>query len=173
MVAYSFYKRQKIEWIKTFTEDSGREPTPEEMAHFLRLSNMPSQVESYKEQAVSLIDAFLEATLAEKAEDVATNMRDDAIVKAVNRGFWRNVLESGVSGLVSSLLTFGIVGALWVASKGPESLLREILRDYVQQETTLNQAPGSDSKTEPGALNAPWGETRKDSSLGEKKGNAP
>jgi hypothetical protein len=137
MVAYAIYKRQKIEWIEGFKADNLRDPTDDELeGGFARISNMPSQLESYRQQAVDLIDSFVEYTLAEKAFEVERNIRDDAVIKAVQRSFWSGVGENVVAGVVSSIITVCLVGLAWVTVQGPDALVQQMVTKYLGQEKT-------------------------------------
>lgn len=133
MVAYTLYKRQKIEWIEKFrAEHANTDPTEEELeAGFSKFTNMPSQHQVYREQAVQVLDRFLDQALYDKLNEYQRELRDAAVVKAVNKPFSRAVFENVVAGFVASLVTLGAAGLLWVASKGPENLLREAIERFL------------------------------------------
>jgi hypothetical protein len=132
MVAYTLYKRQKIEWIEKFQADHGRRPTDDEIENgFARFSVMPSQLQSYREQAVQILDMFLDQALYAKVEEARESIRDDAIVKAVGKSFTQGVLENLVAGLAAALFTLGASGLVWVALQGPENLIRQALEKVV------------------------------------------
>lgn len=134
MVAYTIYKRQKVEWLKNFEKDNGRQATDAEVeASFSKFSNLPSQLAAYREQALDLIDNFLDFALAEKVEEAREEIRNDAIVAAVTRPFSSLVVENLVAGLAASLITLGAAGLFWVAAKGPENLVREALQNLMAE----------------------------------------
>ncbi len=132
MVAYTLYKRQKIEWIAQFIKDhNNTHPTDAEVEDgFAKFSNMPSQINAYREQAVDLLDAFLDEALYEQVIDARLKAKDDAVVRAVKKSFWASIGENLVAGLLSSLITLGAAGLIWVAAKGPENLLREAIQEF-------------------------------------------
>lgn len=134
MVAYSLYKRQKIEWIGKFKADNGGiDPSDDDIERgFSRVSNLASQIQWYRGEAVLLLDSFLDEALAQKLEEERKAIRDDAIVRAVNKGIFRSVGENLLSGLIASLLTIAAAGLFWAAAKGPENLMREALSDFMK-----------------------------------------
>lgn len=129
MVAYTIYKRQKIEWIEAFkAQHGGTDPSDQDVADgFSAFSKLPSQVEQYRDQAVQLIDSFLEATLAEQAKAIETALRDDAVVKAAGKSFWQSVAENVVANLIAVVLTAGLTGLAWVMVTGPSKLLKPLI----------------------------------------------
>jgi len=144
IVAYTIYKRQKVEWLTRFEEEHGRPATDDEVATgFARFSNLPSQIQAYREQAIDLVDNFLDVALDEQIEEIHQEMLQNAVVKAVKRSFWSSVGENLAAGLIASLLTLGATGLIWVAAKGPENLWREALQHYMGQQgaVTPAQAP--------------------------------
>lgn len=64
IIAYSLYQRQKIEFIQAFKVKHDREPKDEDLAPFHDVSNSPTQLESYRNQASQLAQGFLDASLA-------------------------------------------------------------------------------------------------------------
>lgn len=132
MVAYTLYKRQKIEWIARFVGEQQRPPNDLEIeAGFISFSTMPSQLQSYREQAVQLLDCFLDNALSDKLEEATEQIRDAAIVQAVKKTFGQSVWENIVAGLAASLITLGAGLLAWFSLQGPESLLRQALEKYI------------------------------------------
>ncbi len=79
MVAYALYKKQKIEWIKQFaSQNGGREPSEQELGPFHDLSNMQSMIDGYRNQAVDLLDEFLDFALADKVEQIRQELMKEA-----------------------------------------------------------------------------------------------
>ncbi|CAG9163952.1 hypothetical protein LMG32289_00283 [Cupriavidus pampae] len=128
MVAYTLYKRQKLEWIQAFraTHD-GAEPTDREIAErFAAFSGMPSQIEQYRKQAVGMLEAFLQI-----AETAQPNGQRWKAASARGRSFRHRVVESIVANLVTVLLTAGVTGIAWVLVTGPTHLLRQTIEQIL------------------------------------------
>lgn len=133
MVAYTIYKRQKVEWLKRFQQDHSRIPDDDEVeAGFSRFSNMQSQLDAYREQALDLLDSFLDFALDEQIREARDDIRNDAIVKAVKTPFWAGVGQNLAAGFAASFITLAGAGLVWVASKGPENVFREALQHYLK-----------------------------------------
>ncbi|NHR08370.1 hypothetical protein HA052_24570 [Chromobacterium haemolyticum] len=170
MVAYALYKKQKIEWVEHFQkENDGREPTPEELKQFHCVSNMASQVAAYREQAIALLDEFLDYALSDKVEQLRQNMQQDALVQAVlasegkvlqgqqnhqsdvlqaiKKPFYKVVWENVAAGIVASLVTLAGTGLIWLAAKGPEKLMREAIQNMTQTQAADASAPLAQSKS--------------------------
>ncbi|MCE0959016.1 hypothetical protein [Pseudomonas putida] len=64
IIAYSLYKRQKIEFIQAFKTKHDREPKDEDLAPFHDVSNSATQIESYRNQASQLAQGFLDASIS-------------------------------------------------------------------------------------------------------------
>ena len=69
-VAYSLYKQQKVEYIKSFKSEHNREPTPEDLKQFNASTNTNTAVEGYGIRAQYLINEFLELVLDERAKEL-------------------------------------------------------------------------------------------------------
>ncbi len=65
-IAYSVYKRQKIETIKDFEKKNGHSPSENDLKPFQGFSNSESQINFYKEQAIWLAHFFIDATFTEE-----------------------------------------------------------------------------------------------------------
>lgn len=82
MVAYALYKKQKIEWIQQFSsQNGGREPNEHELEPFHNMSNMQSMIDSYRNQAVDLLDEFLDFALADKVEQIRQALIQEAFIQ--------------------------------------------------------------------------------------------
>lgn len=135
MVAYTLYKRQKVEWIEEFKESNGRPPTLQDIeAGFGSVCSMSSQREAYIDQAITLIDEFLDQALSEKVQQATQEVTRSELVKAVKKPMWKSVLENLIASGITSLVIIGAIGALWVTSQGPERLVKDTIRSYLEDE---------------------------------------
>lgn len=130
MVAYTLYKRQKLEWLQAFrATHNGAEPTDREIAErFTAFSSMPSQLEQYRQQAMDVLDDFLQVA------DGGASPADTSccqVASANARSFRHRVVESIVANLVTVLLTAGVTGIAWVLVTGPSNLLRQTIEQIL------------------------------------------
>lgn len=135
IIAYSIYKRQKIEFIKNFETQNNRPPDDNDLRHFINISNSDSQLELYKNQALELTQNFLNETIA---EDIAKReLEFDSRVKAelskVKNSFISGVLQS----LVGSIFFVIFVGLLvffsWSYKQGFEQAIESAFNIEIEQ----------------------------------------
>ncbi|MFS0824993.1 hypothetical protein [Pseudomonas phoenicis] len=74
IIAYSLYKRQKIEFVKSFEARHGRAPADTDLSHFHEVSNSEFQLQAYRNQADKLAQDFLTITLETRAEELENIM---------------------------------------------------------------------------------------------------
>ncbi len=58
-IAYSLYKRHKIEYIHQCESETGQIPSDEQMTEFHRISGSPTNINNYRNQAEALLSHFL------------------------------------------------------------------------------------------------------------------
>jgi hypothetical protein len=75
VIAYSVYKRQKIEYLANIHKKHGRPPDVEELAFFHDFSNSSMQIKSYNDQAVELARSFSNAVLQEDVQKLSDFLR--------------------------------------------------------------------------------------------------
>lgn len=127
LVAYALYKRQKIEWLKSIDETHGGridETVHEQLRQFCIL---PTQLGQYRAQASHLIESFIVTTTSQKLRALERSIRDDALIRAATKSFWRGVAEGIVSGVATLLLSVSLTGVAWVMVAGPDHLLQATL----------------------------------------------
>lgn len=104
-IAYSIYKREKIQYIESFKEDNGRDPKFEDLGSFRTLSN--KKVEEYKTTAQKVLQSY------------AVNLGIEANKK--EHGFWYGVFQSLVASLIYIAFTIFIYFAVkngWISFPG-------------------------------------------------------
>lgn len=122
IIAYSIYKRQKIEFIKDFENRIGKSPTESDMQNFIEISNSPFQLEFYKNQSFQLVQNFLEQTLAEDIEKIEQEFdnRVHAELSKVKTNFMTGVCQSLVGSILFVLFLGVIVFFTWSLNQGFE-----------------------------------------------------
>lgn len=109
-VAYSLYKKSKIEYIEK-QESLGKTPTDSELIPFNEISSSESSIERYKLKATFIIQGFIENMLDEELESykeqVVNNQVDilHKVIKPLVTPTWKNVLIGVVGSFVFALIT--------------------------------------------------------------------
>ena len=100
-IAYSIYKKQKIEFIRSkANENGGNPPTNQQLKDFQEIARSDSQLDLYRTKAVNLVQIFLEAVLHEDME----KQRKDFLKQYTPPTFWSGVLQSLLASLIFVIL---------------------------------------------------------------------
>lgn len=108
-IAYSLYKKSKIEYIEKQKND-GKEPTDTELIPFNDFSSSESSIESYRLKAELIVQGFIENVLDEELENYkeqAVNQHAEIlknIIKPITPSFWSNVWIGLISSFIFSLI---------------------------------------------------------------------
>lgn len=109
-VAYSLYKKSKIEYIEKQVS-LGKTPTDSELIPFNDISSSESSIERYKLKATFIIQGFIENMLDEELESykeqVVNNQVDilHKVIKPLVTPTWKNVLIGVVGSFVFAFIT--------------------------------------------------------------------
>ncbi|MFK3943185.1 hypothetical protein ACI2KC_16110 [Pseudomonas monteilii] len=128
IIAYSLYKRQKIEFIKAFKAKHGRDPTDADLSHFHEVSNSSFQLQAYRDQADKLAQDFLTISLetrAEALEQYYETKTTDAI-RGYKPSFWLGVSQGVVASIIFVLLLGVLVIFTWSLNQGPRQVIEQI-----------------------------------------------
>ena len=134
VIAYSIYKRHKIEFITSVSEKEGRDPTDEEFRTFREVTNNQTQLDMYKDQAKSLSQSFLDAALEEEAEEISNfySNKAESEIRQMKPQFMFGVWQ----GVVASFLFVFIMGILvfftWSLNQGPKQVIENIFKIRIE-----------------------------------------
>ncbi len=144
IIAYSLYKRQKIEYIQGFKSRNGAEPSNEDLVPFHDISNSLSQLESYRNQASQLAQDFLDITLETQAEQLEKYYAGKAgdEIRNAKPGFWAGVAQSVVGSVLFVFLLGCLVFFTWSLNQGPKQVIEQVFDIQI-----LNSRPQVDSTT--------------------------
>lgn len=112
-IAYSLYKKSKVEYIKDNKTD-GTPLTDNELIPFNKFSSTDSSVESYRIKAELLLQGFINNVLAEELDSYknqAINQQADIlkdVIKPLTPSFWKSVGIGLVSAFIFALLLAAI-----------------------------------------------------------------
>jgi len=128
IIAYSLYKRQKIEFIQSFKDKHDREPKDMDLAPFHDVSNSPMQLESYRNQASQLVQGFLDASIATQAAELDRYYSEKASneIRNAKPGFWPGVAQSLVGSVLFVFLLGFLVFFTWSLNQGPKQVIEQV-----------------------------------------------
>ncbi|NIE76296.1 hypothetical protein F3J45_17820 [Pantoea sp. Ap-967] len=143
IIAYSLYKRQKIEFIQAFKAKHGREPKDEELTPFHDVSNSPSQLESYRGQASQLVHGFLDASIVAQAAELDRYYSEKASneIRSTKPGFWLGVTQSLVGSVLFVFLLGFLVFFTWSLNQGPKQVIEQVFDVTITDVPTPEPAP--------------------------------
>jgi hypothetical protein len=126
IIAYAFYKRQKISYIKSIQGKHGREPTQQEFEIFQEISN--SQLTQYRAQAIELSESFLEQALSEKARELEEfyDNKTQREIRDFRPSYWVGVSQSIIAGILFVLLLGLLIFFTWSLKQGPMQAIEAI-----------------------------------------------
>jgi len=128
IIAYSLYKRQKIEFIQSFKAKHAREPKDMDLAPFHDVSNSPTQLESYRNQASQLVQGFLDASIATQAAELNRYYSEKSSneIRKAKPGFWLGVAQSIVGSVFFVFLLGFLVFFTWSLNQGPKQVIEQV-----------------------------------------------
>ncbi|MDE1168868.1 MAG: hypothetical protein PW845_26680 [Pseudomonas sp.] len=133
IVAYSTYKKQKVEYISSIWAEHGREPTQQELDAFHNLTNSPTQIENYHNQAITMMRSFTDAVIDEKVREVSVYYQDKAReeIARFKPKFWFGVCQSVVGSAAFVLLLGVLVIFTWSLNQGPIQIIENIFDIHI------------------------------------------
>lgn len=117
-VAYSLYKREKIEYISQKIEN-GTPLTDAELVPFNEISSTESSLESYRLKSEILLQGFIDNVLEEARKDIEQQAVEQQsqilkeVIKPLQRHWWQDVLL----GVLSSFLVILLLALLAIIIK--------------------------------------------------------
>lgn len=128
IIAYSLYKRQKIEFVKSFEARHGRAPTDADLSHFHEVSNSEFQLQAYRNQTDKLAQDFLTITLETRAEELEKyyDAKLTSEIKRYRPSFWLGVSQGVVASVIFVLLLGVLVIFTWSLNQGPRQVIEQI-----------------------------------------------
>lgn len=135
IIAYSIYKRQKIEFIKNFETQNNRPPDDNDLRHFINISNSDSQLELYRNQALELTQNFLNETIAEDIEkrELGFDSRVKAELSKVKNSFVSGVFQSLIGSILFVVLVGVIIFFSWSYNQGIEQAIESAFNIEIEQ----------------------------------------
>lgn len=145
MIAYCFYKQQKIEYIEQFEIKNNRHPTDEDLSAFHQISNSPSQLKNYRENAFRVAKNYSANVLTEKTKELddfyANRARDE--IRSTKPNFMFGVYQ----GIVASLFFSIIIGTLAFVSWSSRIGIKDAIGETLNLEIKEKSSSSAEKKT--------------------------
>ncbi|MEL0655797.1 hypothetical protein V6257_12190 [Pseudoalteromonas issachenkonii] len=129
IISYSVYKRQKIQFIKSFKGTNGDdEPSEEDLKPFNALSMSDSQLEFYKSEATVLTQSFLKNVLDAdlKEREAYFSARVHAELNDIKPRHLLDIFKGALGSLLFVILTGVLYFAVWSLSTSPKMVIEQI-----------------------------------------------
>ncbi len=116
LIAYSLYKRDKLDFIERHKVTTGRSPTSDELQVLYQLVNTPGQIEALRTRSATLLEQVTEVVL----EDAVQQMEQDYKAKLtaelkVHKSFWRAVSENIVANIGAAALAALVIVVFYLS----------------------------------------------------------
>ncbi|ATQ77671.1 hypothetical protein CR152_26570 [Massilia violaceinigra] len=118
-LAYTQYKQHKVETCSEIASSTGRAPTSDEMSAFERAAKTPMGIAMYQRRAVTLANAFLDATLESRKARLEAEFMTTAIGQQLATILAHQRARKGLIGWlkdVSANLSVNVLTILFIAA---------------------------------------------------------
>ncbi len=134
MVAYTIYKNEKLDWIAQFkAQNSNREPTEDELKQFNLTTDSDLRIQQYRQMAETSVNNFVSATIVDELTQYQLRIRDDAIVKAAQKGFWQGIGENVLAGIIGAAIVTLFQLGIWLYQVKDNPEFKKQATDQIQQ----------------------------------------
>lgn len=134
MVAYTIYKKEKLDWIAQFkAKNSNREPTGDELRQFNLTTDSDLRVQQYRQMAETSVNNFVRETIADELTQYQLVVRDDAIVKAAKKGFWQGIGENVLAGIIGAGIVTIFQLGIWLYQVKDNPEFKKQAEQQIQQ----------------------------------------
>jgi len=123
MIAYSLYKRNKIEVIEGKVEKSNSSISDADLKEFNEFSNTKSQIESYRDKAEKIIVDYSNVLFKNKLDEIENFYKKKAVLK-----FSHGVLQSILGSFFYTFLIAILFIILWSTQVGMEEMIEKIFQ---------------------------------------------
>lgn len=130
IIAYSVYKRQKIQFIRDFkSSHNDNDPTEEDLRPFNNISTSTAQLEFYRSEATVLTQNFLENVLTadlEEREALFSAKVHTELANVQPRKWYLDILIGASGSLLFVMLTGVLYFAVWSLSTSPKMVIEQM-----------------------------------------------
>lgn len=102
MIAYTLYKREKIEWINAFTTSHGLEPTDTDIRDYFNiLTDKDAKIDEYRKRAETIMQEIINEVIADDLEIYREELKNHIIYNSITSS--NQSLEQKISSTSSVL----------------------------------------------------------------------
>lgn len=114
-IAYSLYKSDKVQFIEGFkAKNNGQEPTEDDFCHFHDTYSLKSNVERYRMQATTILNNFLNNTLASTTKQIESDYilnQDNHLKGIISTMKPKHTFRNGVLQSILGAFVFAVIVA--------------------------------------------------------------
>jgi hypothetical protein len=151
-VAYTFYKNDKLAWIRGFHDKHGRAPSDEELALYFHIGINQARLDAYLAEAERTLNEFIDLTASEEIRrGIEAYQQSDVVKRCENilngskKTTWQAVKESLLSSVLSSFIITGLSVLLYLGSVA----VFDDFRGLIHRLTAPNPAGSSTQPSSP------------------------
>lgn len=151
-VAYTFYKNDKLAWIRGFHDKHGRAPSDEELALYFHIGIDQARLNAYLAEAERTLNEFIDLTASEEIRrGIEAYQQSDVVKRCENilngskKTTWQAVKESLLSSVLSSFIITGLSVLLYLGSVA----VFDDFRGLIHRLTAPNPAGSSTQPSSP------------------------
>lgn len=111
LIAYGVYKRRKVDHIRAFCDEHGRNPGDDDLGPFHSACSF--HVDSYRMEAEQILQDAIQLVLEEHLSDL-DQQYEKKLLNKLRTSFWSNV----GSGIVAAVLSAAIIGLIVLGTLG-------------------------------------------------------
>ena len=141
-IAYSIYKGEKLSWIKSYEAANGKAPTEQEVFQNFHHA-VPGKHDWYREEATRLMNDYIDINLKAKLFHYKWQLRDDHLIKTVNKGWWRSIVENVVAGFIGAAVVVTFNTAYWLYKQAPADTIPKAAAQALSANTQMPGEPSS------------------------------
>jgi hypothetical protein len=145
IIAYSFYKQQKIEFFQAFHEKNSRAPSEDELKTFYITSNSPASLASYRTKADALTQEFVNTVLGEQISEIQAQSDRELTtrIKSLRPNFWNGVAQNIFASVLFVLLIGLVMFFTWSLKYGPVHVIEQMAGVSISEKATKPEPQGA------------------------------
>lgn len=116
LIAYSLYKRDKLDFVERHRANHGCAPTKDEFGVLYQLVNTPGQIDALRTRSATLLEQVTEVAFQEAVQQMEEDFKARLLAELkVPKSFWRAVGENVVANVVAAGLVTLVVVMLYLS----------------------------------------------------------